>query len=331
MKAAIVPTYGAPDVFELVDLPKPVAGPEDVVVAIRASSVNPIDWKLRKGSQRAVVRYKLPWVLGLDFSGVVLDVGSAVTAFKAGDDVFGCADYKRQGCYAEMVAVAQSALARKPAALSHEQAATLPLAGLTAWQCLHTTAAMKAGDKVFIQAGSGGVGSLAIQLAKHAGAEVTTTCSGRNVELVRSLGAHHVVDYTKESFAEVVRDQDIVLDALGGDARWQALACLRRGGRHVSICSDIPNHVKRFGPTLGMGVAVSRLAWFAAVARLGHRVKSSVVIQRPNGEQLTELAGLVAAGDVRPVIDRVFSLDDIAAAHTYSETGRARGKIVIAT
>ncbi len=336
MKAAIIDQYGQPDVFRVVDLPHPEPGPNDVVVAVRASSVNPIDWKIRKGTQRAIIRYKLPWVLGLDFSGVVEAVGGNVTRFSKGDAVFGCADYKRQGTYAELLAVDQSALARKPDSMSHEEAATLPLAGLTAWQCLFgkgpLTRLERDGrpQRVFIQAGSGGVGSLAIQIAKHAQAEVTTTCSARNTAMVRELGADRVVDYTKEAFQDVVADQDFVLDALGGDARWQALDCLAPGARHVTICSDIPHHVGKYGALPGVAIAASKLVGFAVYARIKHGVRSSVVIQRPNGSQLTDLAALVESGHVRPVVDRVFSLDAIADAHIYSETGRARGKIVVA-
>lgn len=329
MRAAIISRYGEPNVFELVDLPAPTPGDGDVLVDVWASSVNPIDWKIRKGAERLFIRYKLPWVLGLDFSGVVSAVGAGVSGFSEGDEVFGCADYKRPGCYAEQVVVAASALAKKAPSLSHEQAASLPLAGLTAWQCLYDTARVTSGQKVFIQAGSGGVGTLAIQLAKNTGAEVTTTCSGRNAELVTQLGADHVVDYTTTKFAEVVKDQDFVLDSLGGKARWEALACLKRGGHHVSITSDIPTNVGKYGVVLGPIVSILTLAWFAFVAKARHGVKSRVVVQRPNGSQLQEIADLCEAGAIKPVLDRVFPLEDIAGAHTYSQTARARGKIIV--
>lgn len=328
--AARISRYGDPGVFEFVPVPAPRPGPRDVVVGVKATSVNPIDCKIRSGTQRAVLRYRLPWVLGLDVSGVVTAIGADVEHFAVGDEVFGCTDFRRPGCYAEQVVVDERRLALKPRSIGHVESAGLPLAGLTAWQSLFDAGRVERGDRVFIQAGAGGVGSLAIQLAASRGAEVTTTCSARNVELVRSLGAHHVIDYTQTRFEDVVHDQDMVLDALGGDARWRALSCLKRGGRHVSICSDIPTYARQHGPTVGSMRALTCLLGFKVHARLRYGVYSRLIVQRPDADQLRELALLVDAGTLRPVIDRVCAFDALQDAHRHSETGRARGKIIVA-
>ncbi len=329
MRAARIHTYGDADVFQIDDVDKPTPSPNDLLVRVRAASVNPIDWKIRMGSQQAFIRYKLPWILGLDVSGEVEAVGARVTGFEVGDEVYSVTDYQRPGSYAEYMLVDAKIAARKPKNLSHEQAAAVPLAGLTAWQCLVTTAKIKAGDKVFIQAGSGGVGTLAIQIAKAKGAEVTTTCSTRNVELCEALGADRVVDYTQEDYAEVVRDQDIVLDSLGGEDRAKALACLRKGGRHVSIVSDIPPNVKRYGTLLGPVIAVLKMIWFAIVALFTRRVRSHFVLQRPNGDHLDSMARLIETGEITPRIDSTHDLSEIAHAHRLSESKRAQGKIIV--
>lgn len=330
MQAAIIRHYGPPSCFEAVELETPVPGPGEVLVRVKASSVNPIDWKIRQGFNRAFMRYDLPQVLGFDLAGIVEQVGDAVTAFAPGDEVFGCVHHKRVGCYAEYALADPSSLALKPTTASFVEAATLPLAGLTAWQSLVGVGQLKKGQRVFIQAGSGGVGSLAIQIARSHGAHVTTTCSTRNLELVTELGADVAIDYTKVAFEDVVKDQDLVLDALGGNARWGSLACLRRGGRYVSIVSDIPAHVQRFGAFLGPVAAISKMVHFATMARVRRAVTTHFVVQRPSSEELTILANMVDAGTLSPVVERSFSLSEIAAAHKHSETGRTRGKLAIA-
>lgn len=328
MRAARIHKYGPADVFQIDEVDRPEPGPNDLLVKVFAASVNPIDWKIRMGSQRAFIRYELPRILGLDMSGVVEAVGDRVDDYAVGDEVYAVTDYQRPGSYAEYMLVDASLVSRKPRNLTHAEAAALPLVGQTAWQCL-AKAKVGEGDRVFIQAGSGGVGSIAIQLARALGAEVTTTCSTRNVEMVRRLGADHVVDYTQEDYAEVVRDQDMVLDALGGEDRWRVLKCLKPGGRHVTIVSDIPPHVERWGPLVGFVVAVLKMVWFGVWALTTRFVRSSFVLQRPNGAQLAEITQMVEAGEIEPEIDSIHALDEIAEAHRRSETKRAQGKIIV--
>jgi len=327
MKAARIHRYGGPEVLVVEDVPVPEPAPGEVLVAVHASSVNPVDTKIRRGYQRAVVRRRLPTVLGMDLSGVVEAVGPGVEGFAPGDEVFASPNHRGDGTYAEYARVKVAELAPKPANLTHEEAASLPLVALTAWQCLDGRA--QPGDRVLIQAGSGGVGTAAIQLAKHLGATVTTTCSGRNADLVRELGADSVVDYTQERFWEVLEPQDLALDALGGAERRRLRQVLRRGGRLVSVNSDLPALARRVGPYLGVVAAALKLAAAILWSRLSRNVRLTPVVRSPDGQALAHLARLTESGALRPIIDRVYPLEEIAEAHRYSESGRARGKIVI--
>lgn len=330
MRAARFGSYGPPEVLSVDEVPRPVPGPDDVLVAVHAASVNPIDTKIRRGGQRGVIRLKLPWITGLDVSGVVVEVGARVTRFRAGDAVFGSPSHRRPGTMAEYVAVAAGELAAKPASVSHVEAASLPLVALTAWEALVRLAGLGAGETVLIQAGAGGVGTVAIQLARHLGARVVTTCSAGNAALVRELGAERVIDYRSERWDEAVSGLDVVLDALGGEEKARALGVLRRGGRLVSLNSDLPACSARYGPHLGVLVAVARMAAIGARGRLGHGVRVRHALRPSDGAVLGEIGALVDAGVIRPVIDRVLPLDAIAEAHRYVESGRARGKVVVA-
>ncbi len=328
MKAATIHRYGDPDVFRIEDIAAPPIGPHDVRVAVRAAGVNPVDCKMRRGGQRAVARYRLPVVLGLDLSGVVTEVGGEVARFAVGDEVYGSPSHRRQGTYAEQVAIAEHELAHKPARLSHVEAASLPLVGLTAWQCLVETARVAAGDKVMISAGAGGVGTFAIQLARHLGAEVATTCSGHNSDFVRGLGASIVIDRARERFDRVLAGYDVVLESIGGADLGRAARVLRRGGRLVYITTGLADLGERFGPALGAAIAVAQIGWRWAASRLAGK-PASVVVRRPSGAQLAEIAALVDAGAITPVVERTFSLEHVADAHRAVETGRTRGKIVL--
>jgi NADPH:quinone reductase-like Zn-dependent oxidoreductase len=330
VRAARIHHYGPPDVFVIDDVPEPEPKPRDVLVRVHASSVNPVDTKLRAGAQKLLVRYRLPWILGLDVSGVVEAVGARVRRFRVGQQVFGSPRHQRPGCYAEYVAVDERELAPKPSSLSHEQAAAVPLAALTAWDCLVEQAKLDRGERVLIHAGSGGVGSFAIQLAKHLGAIVATTCSGRNAELVRELGADRVVDYSKEQFEEVLAPQHVVLDPLGWASVARSLAILERGGHLTSIQPELPKATARYGQLSGALVTGLKMAglplrglWRGVRAR-------NLMAREPSGTNLAEIGKLIEQGEMKPVIDRVIPLADIAEAHRHSETGRARGKIVIA-
>ena len=329
MRAARMHAYGGPEVLRLDEVPTPTAGRGQVLVRVHATSVNPVDWKIRSGGQRGLIHYRLPRILGLDVSGEVVAVGPGVRRFAVGDAVYGSPAHTEDGCSAEYAALPEAQLASKPPRLSHREAAALPLVALTAWEALVVKARLQPGERVLVHAGAGGVGHVAIQIAKARGAEVVTTCSARNAELVRSLGADQVVDYTKEAFVEVLRDLDVVLEGVGGEVRGQSLAVLRRGGRMPCIVGGFPSYVRRLGPLLGVPAALMDIAGFVVKARLTKGVRVYQVVRPPRGDLLEQLSALVEAGQLTPRVDRVFGLAELADAHRYSETGRARGKIVI--
>lgn len=310
------------------DVPPPEPGPRDLLVQVRASSVNPVDVKIRSGGQRALIHYRLPWTLGLDFSGEVVAVGKDVTRFRVGDEVYGSPTHRRPGCYAEQLAVDERVAARKPRNLSHEEAASIPLVGLTAWDALVVKGRLKRGDRALIHAGSGGVGTFAIQLAKDLGAELATTCSEANAELVLGLGADRHVDYRAEKFEDVLEKQDFVLDALGGETRDRSLKALKRGGHLSTMIGGFPAATKKYGVVLGAPIAVGQLA-SVTLRGWARGVGVHHVLRESSGELLAQITRRIEAGAIRAVIDRTFPLEEIAAAHAYSETGRARGKIVI--
>lgn len=329
MRAARIHAYGPPEVLVIDDVPEPVAGPRDVLIEVHASSVNPVDTKIRSGGQRGVIRYSLPHTLGLDVSGVVKAVGDRVTEFEVGDEVVSSPTHRRPGCYADYVAIDASAVAKKAPSLSHTDAASLPLVALTAWQGLVDFGGVKEGDRVFVQAGSGGVGSVAIQIAKHFGAHVATTCSTRNVELVESIGADQIIDYTKEDYAAVLSDIDIVVDNLGYEHLPKARAILKRGGCLAMNVGGIPAATKAYGPNLGAVVALSNVVGFTVASRLFHGVRAKSVLRPSDGGRLAKIMALCEEGAIRPVVDSILPLEEIVDAHRRSETGRARGKIVI--
>lgn len=330
MRAARIHEYGEPEVFRIEEVDEPTCGPKEALVDVRASSVNPIDYKIRGGGQRSVVWLSMPSKLGLDLSGVVTSVGEQVTGFAVGDEVYASPSHRRIGTYAERIAVRESELAHKPKNLTHEEAASIPLVGLTAWDCLVGAADLQPGERVLVQAGSGGVGTFAIQLAKALGAaEVLTTCSPRNHELVRSLGADVCIDYRTEDWEEVAKDVDVILESVGGDDVRRAIRTVRRGGRVACITAGLPTYTAQYGPALGLTAMVSKTATRMMCAALGRNVKLRFVTRKASGANLQAITDLIEAGSIRPVIDRVFPLDAIADAHRYLETGRARGKVVI--
>lgn len=330
MRAARITAYGGPEVLSVDDdAPEPVAGRGEVLVDVHASSVNPIDCKIRGGALRAALRYPLPRTLGMDLSGVVAAVGEGVERWKVGDEVVASPGPKTPGTYAERTVVKAGELGRKPKNLTHQEAASLPLAFLTAWQSLVDTSALKAGERLLVQAGAGGVGTLAIQLGKHLGAFVVTTCSAANSELVKSLGADQVIDYRNEAWDQVASEVDVVLDAIGFAEARRARKVLRKGGRIVGISVGLPERVKKAGPLLGLlGTGVA-MACNIVGSRL-HGVPSRFITRRPDGKQLDLMADLCEQGVIRPVIDTVYPLARIADAHRQSDSGRTRGKIVIA-
>ena len=306
MKAIRIHTYGNADVLMYEEAPLPSLATHDVLIRVVATSVNPVDWKIREGYLKDMIPYAFPLTLGWDVSGVVDAVGEEVTRFKVGDAVFSRPDIKRNGTYAEYVAVLEDEVAHKPKTISHCAAASLPLAGITAWEALITTAQISANQKVLIHAGSGGVGSLAIQLAKSRGAYVIATTSKKNSALVKSLGADEVIDYHAQAFENVVEDVDVVFDTIGGQVQDSSWSVLKPGGILVSITSP---------PSDERAKAIG--------------VRGAFVFIEPDANILAQLAELVDTGSLRPIVGAEFALKDIAKAHTYSQTGRAVGKIVL--
>lgn len=330
MKAWLIRRYGGPDVLELGDAPEPIVGPRDVLVAIRAASVNPIDWKTRRGDTKRVLKYDFPLVLGNDLSGVVAHTGAAVSRFSVGDEVYGRPDKSRIGTFAERIAIREDEIALKPERCSHTEAASLPLAGLTAWQALTEAAPVLSGHKVLIQAGAGGVGTLAIQLAKHLGAYVATTASAPKHELVRSLGADEPIDYRSEDFTRILSDYDMVLDAVGGETLHRAFSVLRPGGTVVGITGP-PD--ADFAREWNLGPLARIAVYFMgrSVQRRARRAQChyKFLLMRSSGSQLEEICQLVDDHVIEPVLDRVFPFGETDAAIRYAEAGGASGKVVI--
>lgn len=305
MKAVRIHAYGEHEVLKYEDVPVPVPGPDDVLIRVHAAGVNPLDWKIRKGYLRAVLPVELPLILGWDVAGEIVAVGERAQGFKVGDAVFSRTPTERQGTYAEYVATGSSDVAKKPATLDWLEAAAVPLVALTAWQALFDVAHLEAGQRVLIPGASGGVGMFGVQFARERGAKVYATCSTRNVDFVRELGAHEVIDYTQRDIGEL-SDLDVVFDTVGGETQARSFKTLRRGGTLVSAAQP-PDA--------------------AAAERAG--VTAQLIRVQPNGAQLSEIAALIDAGKVKVTLDSVFPLAETAKAHERSESGRARGKIVL--
>ena len=330
MKAFILDRYGSNVPLRAGEMADPDVRDDEVLVQVNAAGVNLLDSKIRSGEFKLILPYRAPFVLGHDVAGVVVRVGARVKHFKPGDEVYARPADHRIGTFAELIALQEKDVALKPRKLTMEEAASLPLVGLTAWQALVERGQLKRGQKVFIQAGSGGVGTFAIQLAKHLGATVATTTSTSNAELVRRLGADIVVDYKKEDFETKLSGYDLVLHSQNGKALGKSLRVLRTGGRLVSI-SGPPD--PEFAEDIGAPWFVKLVTWALSFgARRKARsldTKYSFLFMRASGDQLQRIAALVDAGVVRPVLDKVFPFHSTNEALAYVETGRARGKVVI--
>jgi NADPH:quinone reductase-like Zn-dependent oxidoreductase len=329
MKAFIVERYRK-DGLRAAELSEPRPGDRDVLVRVHAAGVNPLDAKIRDGDFKLILRYRPPFVLGHDVAGVVVQVGAAVRKFKAGDEVYARPRDHRIGTFAELIAIDQDDVAFKPAALSMVEAAAMPLAGLTAWQALVARANVTAGQKVLIHAGSGGVGTIAIQLAKQLGATVATTTSTANVEWVKELGADLVIDYKQDDFATVLSGYDVVLDPLGGKNLAKSLAVVKPGGLVIGIAGPPdPAFARQIDAPAFLRVAVTVLS--RRVRRQAKRlgVRYSFLFMRADGAQLEELTALIDAGHLRPIVDRVFPFDATLDALAYVDQGRAKGKVVV--
>ncbi|WP_181792646.1 NADP-dependent oxidoreductase [Streptomyces sp. WELS2] len=332
MKAFMIERYSDRNGGRITETPDPQAGVEDVLVRIHAASVNPLDFKIRNGDFKAILPYRLPLTLGNDLAGVVVEVGAAVTRFAVGDEVYARPDKDRIGTFAEVIAVHQNDLAPKPATLTMEEAASLPLVALTSWQALVERAQVQPGQKVLIHAGSGGVGTIALQLSRHLGAHVATTAGAANAGLVKELGADVVVDYRTQDFEEVLDGYDVVLDTLGGETLEKSLRVLKPGGKVISIAGPPDaDFARELGANLVLRQVMNALSSKTRRHAKRQGVTYSFLFMKADGDQLRELTRLVDAGEIRPVVDRVFPFDRTREAMEYAEKGRARaGKVVVA-
>jgi NADPH:quinone reductase-like Zn-dependent oxidoreductase len=303
MSAVTVSEAGGVEVLELVRIPPPRPAAGELLVRVQAAGVNPVDTQIRRDPAGWA---QLPYTPGFDLSGVVAAVGPGVTRFSPGDAVFAMLDLGRGGAYAEYALVREAEAATKPGSTSHVEAASLPLVALTAWQALFETADLQPGQTVLIHAAAGGVGTVAVQLARWRGARVIATASQRNHAFLRELGADVVIDYGTERFEDVARDVDVVLDPVGGETQARSLTTLRDGGILVSLVGLVP----------------------AARAPAGD-VRTAAILVRPDAEQLARIAALVQSGDLRPIVSHRLPLSEVAEAHRQSETGHTRGKIVL--
>jgi len=330
MKAFITDRYGKKDPMRLGDMPQPELRDDDVLIEVHAAGLNLLDSRIKSGAFKLILPYRMPLVLGHDVAGVVTRVGSRVRQFKVGDEVYSRAPDHRIGTLAQFIAVGENDVARKPVNLTMEEAASIPLVGLTAWQALIERAKLKKGQKVFIQAGSGGVGTIAIQLAHHLGATVATTTSAANTDWVKRLGADVVIDYKNDDFESILHGYDVVLNSQDGKTLEKSLRILKPGGQLISIsgppdpafAKDIgaPGFVKLILRLLSSGVR-------RKAKRLG--VGYGFLFMKANGSQLRQITPLIDTGAIHPVVDKIFPFESANEAIAYMEKGRTKGKVVV--
>lgn len=330
MKAFILDRYGKARRLRFGDMPSPELRDKDVLVQVHAAGVNPLDVKIRDGAFKRILPYRLPLVLGNDVAGIVVATGPGVRQFKPGDAVYARPDDQRIGTFAELIAIDEADVARKPENLSMEEAASIPLVALTAWQALVEKGQLKKGQKVLIHAGSGGLGTIAIQLARHLGATVATTASAANAELVKSLGADLVIDYKREDFEALLSDYDLVLNSLGKDILDKSLGVLKPGGTLISV-SGPPD--ADFARARGSGWLLRQVMRLLSrdIRKKARRrgARYSFLFMRAQGEQLGKITALIEAGAIRPVLDRIFPFEATNEALAHVETGRSKGKVVV--
>ncbi len=330
MKAFVVDRYGKQERLRAADVPEPDVQEDDVLIQVHATAVNQLDSKLRNGEFKPILPYRPPFILGHDVAGVVVRVGPRVRQFKVGDEVYARPDDFRIGTFAELIAVKEDSVAIKPKNITMEEAASIPLVGLTAWQALVEKARLKKGQKVFIQAGSGGVGTFAIQLAKHLGATVATTTSAGNMALVKSLGADVVIDYKQDAFEERLSGYDVVLNSQDGKTLAKSLGVLQAGGHLISISGPPDPQFAEDTKAPWLVKQVMR-ALSRGTRRQAQRLKVSYtfLFMKASGSQLRQITSLIESGAIRPVIDKVFPFESTNEAMAYVESGRAKGKVVI--
>jgi NADPH:quinone reductase-like Zn-dependent oxidoreductase len=328
VKAYLVEKYKRP--MKAGEVAEPTVGDRDVLVDIHAAGVNVLDAKIREGEFKLILPYKAPFVVGHDLAGVVTRVGSAVTRFAVGDEVYARPRDGRIGTFAQRIAVHEDDVATKPASLSMAEAASVPLVALTAWQALVVRAHVQPGRKVLIHAGSGGVGTYAIQLAKHLGATVATTTGTDNVDWVRDLGADTVIDYRTQDFETVIHDYDVVLDSQGGETLAKSLRVLKPGGIAIGIAGPPdPDFARQLGRRFPLQPVMTLLSWKTRRAARRRGVRYSFLFMRASGGQLDEIAGLVDSGALRPIVDQTYPFAEAPRALAHVEGGRTKGKVVI--
>ncbi|WP_405825104.1 NADP-dependent oxidoreductase [Streptomyces sp. NBC_01390] len=328
MRAFVVTKYKEP--LQEADVPEPTVGEHDVLVRVEAAGLNPLDEKIRAGEFKQILPYKLPLILGNDVAGTVISVGTAVRGFQPGDEVYGRPDQDRIGTFAERIAVAEGDLALKPASISMEEAGSLPLVALTAWQALVERGRVRPGHKVLIHAGAGGLGSIAIQLASHLGASVATTASGSNAHFVRALGADTVIDYRTQDFEQLLTGYDLVLDSLGGETLEKSLRVLKPGGKAIGVAGPPDSAFAReagLNPLLRLAVAGLSRKIRKQAEKLG--VTYEFLLMRASGDQLRQITTLIDQGVVRPVVGKVVGFDQTPQALQSLSQGGFRGKVVI--
>jgi alcohol dehydrogenase len=330
MKAFIINRYGRKEILQLHEIADPVVKEHEVLVQVYSAGVNLLDSKIKNGEFKLILPYKMPLVLGHDVAGVIIKTGTKVSRFKVGDEVYGRPADHHIGTFAELIAIPEADVALKPVRLTMEEAASIPLVALTAWQALVEKADLKKGQKVFIQAGSGGVGTIAIQLAKYIGATVATTTGTANVDWVKALGADVVIDYKKEDFETILHDYDVVLNSQDANTLEKSLRVLKPGGKLISI-SGPPDLDFAKEKQLGWPMKIiMKLLSFGVHSKAKRRhINYSFLFMRADGSQLRKITTLIDAGIISPVVDKVFPFGQTAEALTYVESGRAKGKAVI--
>ena len=328
MRAFVIKEYKGP--LEELDVPEPTVGERDVLVQVQAAGLNVLDEKIRAGEFKQILPYRLPMIPGNDVAGTVIRVGAEVRGFRVGDEVYARPDQDRIGTFAERIAVDEADLALKPESITMEEAGSLPLVALTAWQALVERGNVRPGQKVLIHAGAGGVGSIAIQLAKHLGATVATTASAGNLDFVRGLGADIAIDYRSQDFEQLLSGYDLVLDSLGGENLQKSLRVLRPGGKAIGISGPPDPAFAReanLNPVLRLAVAALSAGVRRRARKLG--VKYEFLFMRASGDQLRQITALIDDGALRPVVGRVFPFDQTVQALQGLEKGGIRGKAVI--
>jgi NADPH:quinone reductase-like Zn-dependent oxidoreductase len=330
MKAFTIDRYKNADGGRIADMPQPEVGDNDVLVQTHAAGVNLLDAKIADGEFKIFLPYRFPLVLGNDVAGVVVEAGSRVWRFKPGDEVYARPDKDRIGTFAEFIAMNEADVAIKPKALTMEEAASIPLVGLTAWQALVEIADLQPGQKVFIQAGTGGVGTFAIQLAKHLGATVATTASAPNFDMLKGLGADVLIDYKKDDFETLLHGYDVVLHSQDAKTLDKSLRVLKPGGKLISISGPPdPAFAEEIGVPWFVKPVMHVLSFGTRRKAKRLKVTFSFLFMRANGNQLTQITSLIDQGVIRPVVERVFRLESTKDALAYVQAGRAKGKVVV--